>query len=76
MKFCKDCKWRHYHGYGYLSECEHPAIARTGERSVVTGKVPFRPEQCDRVREDETKCGLEGRFWAPNRKTRLKEWLK
>ncbi len=74
MKFCKDCKWEG--GGTDIYTCIHPAIARAGERSIVTGKIPFEPQHCDKIREDESKCGLEGRLWAPNRRTKLKEWLK
>ena len=76
MKFCKDCKWESKEGFSNLYMCHHPAIARAGEKSLVTGKIPFKPQHCREIRADETKCGSEGRFWAPNRKTRLKEWLK
>jgi len=76
MKFCKDCKWegRYYFASVYL--CHHPAIARTEERSLVNGEIPFEPKICDKVRADENKCGSEGRFWEPNRRTRLKRLFK
>ena len=75
MKLCKDCK---YHGGGYYKGffkktyvptshyCTHSESLKE-IRDVITGehKVLKDYKHCLTMREDESKCGIEGKYYEP-----------
>jgi len=55
MNLCKNCQ------HLRMNSWKEPVCSFYGKVNVVSGYVIY--ELCDDVRGDETKCGLEGRFY-------------
>lgn len=84
-KLCKDCVYcaEFYHHYNssdvhlcYKDAC----ISYTDhEDDLVIGpqhRIVDSPTYCYSARSDENGCGVEGKFWKPNLKFRVKAFLR
>jgi hypothetical protein len=75
-RLCKDCRWAIdptaqderslLTRRSYDWRCSHPTSLKQRPPDYVTGQTgePY-PDRCLTVRDDDARCGAEGRWWEP-----------
>ena len=67
MKFCKDCIYQKN-----FIECHHPEAYKS--TNLIGGFDNYKT--CGEFREEDEKCGPEGKLWKPKFLHWVKEWIR